>query len=290
MSNFLNLLFDNYYSSRANDKLKTLNGKNIKSWEQLVQNNYSLNYWSIPNIVEGDTIKHLFGCTVYELINIGQYDEAMDLIGKSKFSSKKITAWLKALNNECEESINIANSITKNYSLDSNNLIWKLSYPLYYWEFIHDTCKKYPKVDPLFVCALIRQESKFDTNAKSISGAYGLMQLIMPTAKVVSRQVNLNVNSHEILTNSKVNILLGTHYLNSLISDWGNIVYAVASYNAGINAVKSWVNKFKSFHGKSILVEDDFDFFIEQIPYDETRNYVKNVFSNYWTYLNIYKT
>ncbi len=275
-----NILFDNYYSFRAQNRLLVLNGQKDFKWDvQAGSNVFSEDLWSIPSIVKYETAKKYFGVTIAELIKLQQYSEAIDLIGKSKFPSKKITAWLKALNSEYENSINISSSIISNYSLNQNSQMWKLAYPLHFWQFIFNTSSRYKNLDPFLVCALIRQESKYDPYACSISNACGLMQLIIPTARSISWELKVNVKSRDVLFDPQTNIIFGTYYLNSLIEELNNPLFAIASYNAGPQAIKSWVSKFK---------ENDLDFFVEEIPYDETRNYVKRVFSNYWTYLRIY--
>ncbi|OGI10400.1 MAG: hypothetical protein A3I68_01820 [Candidatus Melainabacteria bacterium RIFCSPLOWO2_02_FULL_35_15] len=275
-----NILFDNYYSFRAQNRLLALNGQKDFKWNvQTGSNVLNEDLWSIPSVVKYETAKKCFGVTVAELIRLQQYSEAIDLIGKSKSPSKKITAWLKALNSEYENSINISSSIISNYSLNQSSQMWRLAYPLHFWQYILNTSSRYKNVDPFLVCALIRQESKYDPYACSISNACGLMQLIIPTAKEISRELKVNVKSRDVLFDPQTNIVFGIHYLNGLIGELNNPLLAVAGYNAGPVAVKSWVSKFQ---------ENDMDFFVEKIPYDETRNYVKKVFSNYWTYLKLY--
>ena len=277
-----NILFDNYYSFRAHNRLLALSGQKDEQWSMQV-NPHNLNkyLWSIPPIVEYETTKRYFGVTVAELIKLHQYSEAIDLIGKSKFPSKRITAWLKALNSEYDSSINISSAVISSYSPAPTCKIWKLAYPLHFWEYIFHTCLKY-SLDPFLVCAVIRQESKYDPKAYSISNACGLMQLILPTAREISKELKINVTSN-VLFNPQTNVRFGVHYLNGLINELNNPLFAVASYNAGPQAVKAWISKSRA-------KKNDLDFFVEEIPYDETRNYVKRVFSNYWTYLKLYNT
>ena len=275
------ILFDNYYSFRARNRLLALNEGKDLSWN-LQSNSKSFNEltWSIPTIISSEIIKKHFGATVAELISLQEYDEAIDLIGKSKFPSKQITAWLKALNKEYESSINLATSITSCYHLPHTNLLWRLSYPLYYWQNIFTSCQLYPELDPLLICSIIRQESRFDTNAHSISNAFGLMQLIQPTANTISRQIKINISSSGSLNDPQKNIILGITYFKGLTEELRYPLFAVASYNAGPHRVKTWINN---------LNKNDLDFFVEEIPYDETKNYIKKVFSNYWTYISLYK-
>ena len=279
-----NILFDNYYSFRAHNRILALTGQKDDQWNmQISPDNVNEYLWSIPPIVKYETTKKYFGATVAELIRLQQYNEAIDLIGKSKFPSKQITAWLKALNSEYDSSINISTSVISSYSFAPNSQIWKLAYPLYFWEYIFNACLKYKSLDPFLVCALIRQESRYDPFACSISHACGLMQLIIPTAKSISRELRVNVSSQDVLFDPQTNIIFGVHYLNGLVNELNNPLFAVASYNAGPQVIKNWINKFKTKN-------NDLDFFVEDIPYDETRNYVKRVFSNYWTYLKLYNS
>lgn len=276
------IIFDNYYSLRAKNRLIELKSNLIDPlWgQQKKLSNFTNFTWPIPQIINPGTLKKHFGSTVYELISLGQYDEAIELIGKSQSPSKRITAWLKALNGEYETSVNLSNSISNLYNLNKNNPLWELAYPLYFFELIINTCNKYPDLDPLLICALIRQESRFDQNALSISNAHGLMQLIPSTARTVAQSVNVNLSSLELLKQPNINIALGTYYFYHLLMDFQNPLLALASYNAGPQAVKSWLKK---------LNRKDWDFFIEEIPYDQTKNYVKKVFASYWTYLSIYQ-
>ena len=275
-----NINHDNYYAFRAHYRFQALNGGEDPLWS--LQNNilnFSDFYWSLPVVTKLETIKNDFGSTVYELVRLQQFDEAIELIGTNESSSPTITAWLKALNEEYESSINLANSIAIKNNLPISNSVWKLAYPLYFWQHVLNSCKKYTDIDPLLVCGVIRQESRFLKDAVSISDAYGLMQLIPPTARSVASQINLNLYSLKLLNEPNINIALGTHYLNGLIQEFNNPLLAVASYNAGPNAVKRWLNNSKY---------KDMDFFIETIPYFQTRDYVKKVFASYWTYLKLY--
>lgn len=275
-----NLLKDNYYSFRAGHRLSALNGGLDPLWRQQNQNSiFSDFYWKMPLVTSLNKIKDKYGSTIYELIRLQQFDEAIELIGNNESPSKTITAWLKALNEEYETSINLATELARNYTDVFKSPIWELAYPLHYFEHILNTCKSYNNIDPLLVCGIIRQESRFEKDAISISNAIGLMQLIPSTASTVARQVNVNLYSLDLLHNPKTNVKLGTHYLSNLLSEFTNPLFAVASYNAGPTAVKRWIasNNYP-----------DLDFFIESIPYFQTRDYVKKVYASYWMYVWLY--
>lgn len=132
------------------------------------------------------------------------------------------------------------------------------------------------QLDPLLVYSLIRQESAFQKDAKSRAGALGLMQLLPSTGRQVAREMGKKLSSEQELVNSALNVKLGTHYLNSLIQRYkGNIVYALAAYNAGPHRMDMWEK-----HWKDLPMEH----FIELIPLTETRNYVKFIIRNYANY------
>jgi len=124
---------------------------------------------------------------------------------------------------------------------------------------------------------LIRQESRFMPNITSSAGAKGLMQVMPDTGAWIAKQIKLKEYQ---LAEPDDNIKLGTWYLDYTHDEYANnSMLAVASYNAGPGAVGGWIAR------KGM---GDPDQFVEAIPYDETRGYVKSVFENYWNYLRLY--
>ncbi len=161
-------------------------------------------------------------------------------------------------------------------ALRQQTAYWQALYPLPFFKEI-ETWSQQRQLNPLLVTALIRQESGFDPDIRSAAGALGLMQLIPPTAKWVAAKINLKQYK---LENPKDNIQLGTWFLDyTHQKNNNNAMLAVASYNAGIGNVTKWLSQL----GKS-----DPDEFVEAIPFDETKNYVRQVFGNYWNYLRLY--
>ncbi|TAD81238.1 MAG: tail length tape measure protein [Oscillatoriales cyanobacterium] len=153
---------------------------------------------------------------------------------------------------------------------------WQALYPFPYLENIVKWSQE-RKINPLLVTSLIRQESRFMPKIKSVVGATGLMQVMPETATWVADKINLKKYS---LENVDDNIKLGTWYLGHTHDEYkNNSMLAVASYNAGPNAVADWLKRF-SF--------SDPDAFADKIPFPETKGYVKSVFENYWNYLRIY--
>lgn len=136
-------------------------------------------------------------------------------------------------------------------------------------------------LDPELVSALIKQESAYEEKAISRSGALGLMQLMPLTAQHVASKVKeKNPSMAELLTSEK-NIKLGAHYLKSLLDKFdGNLIFATAAYNAGPTKVQQWKKQWGNLPP---------EVFIEMIPFDETRGYVKLVMRNYAFYSKINK-
>ncbi|MBI3024269.1 MAG: transglycosylase SLT domain-containing protein [Candidatus Tectomicrobia bacterium] len=134
--------------------------------------------------------------------------------------------------------------------------------------------------DPLLVNAIIKAESSFDPNAFSPAGAMGLMQIMPGTGRSLAKRANVRFDSEAQLFDPELNVRLGSLYLAGLVKEFGGaLIPAIASYNAGRAVVRRWWQK----RGNEPL-----DVFIERIPYEETRNYVKRVLSYYREYRRIY--
>ncbi|MDA8412671.1 MAG: transglycosylase SLT domain-containing protein [Desulfobacteraceae bacterium] len=155
--------------------------------------------------------------------------------------------------------------------------LWVAGYPLVY----SDQVGRESAVNGLsegLIYALIRAESRFTPAVKSPVGAIGLMQLMPATAKATSREKG--AFNPQRLTVPDYNIKLGTRHLSGLIKNYdGDVIYSIAAYNAGSNAVNRWRRNTKGLK---------MDEFIESIPYNETRNYVKKVFASAATYRQLY--
>jgi len=128
-------------------------------------------------------------------------------------------------------------------------------------------------LDPAWVYGLIRQESRFIMDARSVVGASGLMQLMPATAKYVAKKIGMTDFTPSRVNDFDVNTTLGTHYLMMVLTDLDNSqVLASAGYNAGPSRPERWRATL------SHPVEGAI--FAETIPFSETREYVKKVLSN----------
>jgi soluble lytic murein transglycosylase len=136
-------------------------------------------------------------------------------------------------------------------------------------------------LDAAWVYGLIRQESRFITDAKSVVGASGLMQLMPATAKWVAKKIGMTDFSPQRVNEFDVNTKLGTNYLNLVLNDLGGSqVLASAGYNAGPSRSVRW--------RASLTQPVEGAIFAETIPFNETRDYVKNVLSNATYYAAIF--
>jgi soluble lytic murein transglycosylase len=125
----------------------------------------------------------------------------------------------------------------------------------------------------------MREESAFQHRVVSRSNAYGLMQLIVPTARRMARKLGLP-SSAEALKRPAVNVALGCRYLSILQRKFDyNPVLAIPGYNAGPGAPIRWVDARPA---------DDFDLWVERIPYQETRRYTKRVLRAMAAYAMLY--
>lgn len=164
------------------------------------------------------------------------------------------------------------NLITK---IQHTEEIHDLFYPIAFQHEVEEAARK-NGIDPLLILSVMREESRFDSNARSIAGALGLMQLMPSTAYKYDKHVKITLKTPDQLREPKTNILIGSYYLKHLIKVFNSLPLAIAAYNAGEDAVKEWLKK------NSYATVDEF---IEDIPYDETRNYVKRVLTTYFEYM-----
>lgn len=141
-----------------------------------------------------------------------------------------------------------------------------VKYPLNYRDSINFYAQKY-NIEPELIASVINAESSFDKDALSNKGAVGLMQIMPTTAIFVSDMLGENLDA-KMLTQSDVNIKLGTKYLNYLQNKFQDEKVVLACYNAGEGVVSKWLaDKRYSQDGKTL------DF----VPYKETREYIEKV-------------
>lgn len=250
---------DNYYAYRAYLRMNHNPGPIVTSYlnEQEIVYPYKVK----PAIIK-------------ELVDLEDYEVLEELAGDDKF----LKSWIFHQKGDWAKSIVIARDAMDDLKVkpDKYDVRWRLVYPLHYY----DEVKKYSDVsgnNPPLMLSIVREESYFNPSAKSSVGAVGLMQLMPQTASEIA--IKHNIKKFSLYLPAQ-NILLGNYYyafLKTYLS--GMDVSAVAAYNGGIGSVNNWKNS---------IYYNDTDEFVEQIPYPETKNYVKKVFRSYWNYIRIY--
>jgi len=134
-------------------------------------------------------------------------------------------------------------------------------------------------VDPYLIAAIIREESQYDLKAVSRVGAIGLMQVMPATANNVAQRIGLPAVARDDLFDQETNIRIGVRYVEQLLEQFsGNLIYTIAAYNAGPIVVGNWVALHRA---------QSQDEFVELIPYQETRQYVKRVMRSYREYVRL---
>jgi soluble lytic murein transglycosylase len=134
------------------------------------------------------------------------------------------------------------------------------------------------QLDPAFVYGLIRQESRFIMDARSHVGASGLMQVMPATAKWTAKKIGMTSFTPDQITDREVNVAIGTGYLKLVLDDFeGSMPLATAAYNAGPSRSRHWRN------GPVLEAA----VWAENIPFQETRDYVKKVLANTTSYAAI---
>jgi soluble lytic murein transglycosylase-like protein len=157
--------------------------------------------------------------------------------------------------------------------------LYSLLYPFSFSAMVNTFAAEFD-VSPHLVTAIMRQESIFDPRIVSPVGAIGLMQIMPYTGEEIARDLDEQFSA-DSLYSPALNVRFGAYYISKLLDQFDdNIVLAIAGYNGGPHNAKRWHKQNK---------DDEFDLFIEDIGYSETRNYVKKVLANYWTYQRLAK-
>ncbi len=158
--------------------------------------------------------------------------------------------------------------------------IWEIAYPNVFRDLVVTHSKSANELDPDLLQALMREESALDPKALSWAGALGLCQLMPATAAGVAMQLKLKQPKQAQLLEPELNIQLGARYLSDLVTRMKGVKpFALASYNAGEGAVARWRRE----NG-----DEDLFGWVEQVPLQETRGYVKRVLRSYNTYKLLY--
>lgn len=261
--NIINNYPDSYYAYRAYWMLKGVNSSTIPAALEFKPVEYPYRYPDKNSVL-------------YHLIEVQDYDMIL------KYTDDEfIKSWVEFQKGNYATSMIIAREAMDKIKVKppKTDLRWRLVYPQNYYKQVQNYATQYNNNDALMM-AIIREESSFNSDAQSGVGAIGLMQLMPSTAHDIGQKHGITFNT-SYLFNPELNIRLGNLYYSTIKGMLNNMdVSAIAAYNGGIGSVTRW---------KSTFLYNDTDEFVEQIPYDETKNYVEKVFRSYWNYTRIYQ-
>lgn len=135
-------------------------------------------------------------------------------------------------------------------------------------------------IDPRFALSIIRQESRYQVDVKSVAAARGMMQFIPSTASEIAAQLKLDSFVQDDLYDSDTAVLFGSQYLANLFQQFPNQPQAVAgSYNGGADNLTRWINRSRA---------NEADRYVPEIGFSQTKDYVYKVMTNYWNYQRLY--
>jgi len=225
-----------------------------------------------------------------ELSTIGLFDWALAELNEAKRTaqnSPKINLALARYYRFKGDNVNALLALARSYP-DYSQMFpeemgkeeWEIFYPLIHWSDIKYWAGQ-RGLDAYQVAGLIRQESVFNPKARSGANAYGLMQLILPTAQTMARKYvskTSSVTTDLLLNSPPLNIELGTAYMKDQLEKYGRIEYMAVAYNAGPGRVPQW----------RATLPIEIDEFVEAIPFRETKGYVQGIIRNSAQYRRLY--
>jgi soluble lytic murein transglycosylase len=223
-----------------------------------------------------------------QLTNIGLDDwalEELNIASETAPLSPRVNLAIARIYRAREDNVRALNTLKRSFpdysQMHPEELTreeWDIFYPLAYWDIIVRWAEA-RSLDPHQVAGLIRQESVFNPRARSSANAYGLMQVLVPTGRLIAQRYGVESQiTPERLYQPALNIELGTAYMRDQINKYGRIEYVAAAYNAGPNRVVQWRASLPS----------NIDEWAEAIPFKETRGYVQGVVRNTLQYERLY--
>jgi soluble lytic murein transglycosylase len=224
-----------------------------------------------------------------ELLSLEFYTSAAKEIeaGSGEFEQDNLSILeISTLYFKAKDYLNSQKLIAKYFSKLKSNLnnpykdyVYYLLYPYGFKEYIDKYSAEF-NVDPLFMLAVIREESRFQPDAGSYAGALGLMQIIPNTGKGIASQLGISKFSNQMLLDPEMSIRMGSYYLSKQLESFNqNKYYACGAYNGGPGSMSKWISSWG---------DKDIDEFIEYVSYDQTRDYIKKVMGSYFFYQMLY--
>lgn len=272
-----------YYTHRARERLRVLQRGGEDRYATLNYQGYRPEVQSLPGWLDAfrnrlEDSGQASGSPesdwpeVEQLFYLGQWSEFLKV---ATYSSQEYWQYLRG--RLLNQAGNYYAAITEfRYKAKDQARYLPVAFPLAWFDIMEAEARKY-QLNPFLVAGLSWQESQYKPDIQSWVGATGLMQIMPATAAQIAEALGLK--NYE-LKDPETNIRMGTWYLNFTHQTFdGNALLAVASYNAGTGPVLRWKKQFSHL---------PYDALAESIPYPETRDYVKKVFTAYWIYQSLY--
>ncbi|MCR4880374.1 MAG: transglycosylase SLT domain-containing protein [bacterium] len=269
---------DDYYAFRAYGRITYLTKGVDFGWDMGYNSPIKNEHFVLELPYSYSEIKTKFGATLAELLLVEDFT-TIDYF--NDFKEPFIESWIYYKKGLSSTSTTTARNAMEEYpdKPDRTDKKWNFVYPCYFAAEVNKYSQR-NKISPYILIALIREESYFNPLALSGSNAVGLTQILPSTAREVSERRGYGIINEFLLFNPEINIKYGSAYYAQIKKQMDdNNLYAVASYNGGAGALSSWLKKTNAA---------DMDEFVEYIPYDETKNYIKKVFRSYWNYVRLY--
>jgi len=276
-----------YYMLHAYSRLKRANQERARAALARAGALADTQPFSFENRPEFSTPEFVRGM---ELLRVGDLDSArqeLSSLGLFDGNANSKLLWGVALLYAKAGAVKLSHSLAKGLLTDWLGRwpagqwaqAWQIAFPQPYLAIVEREAKKNQLPESL-IYGVMREESEFDVNAVSHANAHGLMQLIVPTARIYAKPLGLPYDARS-LKRPAINIALGARALSSLTRQFTtNPLLAIPGYNAGPGRPARWLRERPHV---------DFDVWVEQIPIRETRRYTKRVLASRATYAVLYE-
>ncbi len=237
-------------------------------------------HWSVRLSVVDDPAMH----DAVALLRLGLVQEALTELGP--VDDDALTgdekAWLTELRIASSDWL-LAHDDMRHWLVDhplgtlgpQEDLVVRVAYPDRYWDEVQTSVRDGYLYEPRLFHALVREESNFNRKIISFAGARGLSQLMPATARQTAGWLGMTVTM-PALEDPQTNLNIGAKYLDAMHKQLSTSPYlALAAYNGGAGNVNKWITRFDN---------PPIDEYVEQIPYRETRGYVRRVMGSWQTY------
>lgn len=253
-------------------EIVTTNNKRLPSW--LIHSENSDGYWSS----RFNILKLFWSLGLQEFFEFEYRRWDFKEIPQS-------VLWELAILHHQLGNYNISHNIMRRYLTEwydyypvdeSHRRFWEVAYPTP-WDSLFMRTAKELGVPPELLYAIAREESGFVPTIRSWAGAIGLMQLMPSTAKLYAQKYNIGEVTPQNLTDKELSLKIASYYIKELLMKFNNnLILTIAGYNAGEGAINRWLKQKDRYF--------DIVSFVESIPYEQTRNYTKRVFSSLGIY------